>query len=51
MSVNCDIYDPAVKAFRSVSVEVAIQYIKEAKKLEKMLLSKGIVTADQVEVN
>lgn len=46
-----DIYDPAVDAFRQVSLEIAITNIKEAKKLEKYLLANGIITPEETKVD
>jgi hypothetical protein len=37
------IYDPGAGAFREVSVEKAINHIREAKKLEKELIAQGVL--------
>jgi hypothetical protein len=39
-------YDPSVDAFREVPLEKCIKTIKEAKKMEKDLLVKGILTEE-----
>jgi hypothetical protein len=41
--VQVSVYDPARNAKYSVPVSTAILYIKEAKKLEKIMLSKGLI--------
>jgi phosphoglycolate phosphatase-like HAD superfamily hydrolase len=39
-------YDPSVDAFREVPLEKCIKTIREAKKMEKDLLAKGIITEE-----
>lgn len=46
-----DIYDPAVDAFRQVTLTIAITSIVEAKKLEKVLLANGTITTEQTKVD
>jgi len=36
-------YDPALNVFREISVEKAILFIKNAKKLELQLKAKGLI--------
>lgn len=39
-----DIYDPSIDAYHAVPLDIAVKYVKEAKKLEKYLVSKGLMT-------